>query len=80
MTPEFELLVIDQTLNHSGLTQKETKVGVIHELPLRKNKVFSHILRKSYHCLWEAIFVVIYNLDTPKPSAIALNNGIVRLI
>jgi hypothetical protein len=31
-----------------GLTQKGTKVGVIHELPLRKNKVFSHILRKSY--------------------------------
>ena len=32
----------------TGLTQKEPKVGVIHELPLRKNKVFSHILRKSY--------------------------------
>jgi hypothetical protein len=31
----------------SGLTQKGTKVGLIHELPLRKNKVFSHILRKS---------------------------------
>ena len=31
----------------AGLTQKEPKVGVIHELPLRKNKVFSHILRKS---------------------------------
>ena len=34
----------------TGLTQKEPKVGVIHELPLRKNKVFSHILRKSYNC------------------------------
>jgi ABC-type branched-subunit amino acid transport system substrate-binding protein len=34
--------------NITGLTQKGTKVGVIHELPLRKNKVFSHILRKSY--------------------------------
>jgi hypothetical protein len=35
----------------TGLTQKGTKVGVIHELPLRKNKVFSHILRKSYMIL-----------------------------
>jgi hypothetical protein len=34
---------------NTGLTQKGTKVGVIHELPLRKNKVFSHILRKSYN-------------------------------
>ncbi|GCL36822.1 transposase [Sphaerospermopsis reniformis] len=34
-------------LRETGLTQKGTKVGVIHELPLRKNKVFSHILRKS---------------------------------
>ncbi|MBD2133869.1 ABC transporter substrate-binding protein [Sphaerospermopsis sp. FACHB-1094] len=34
--------------NITGLTQKGTKVGVIHELPLRKNKVFSHILRKYY--------------------------------
>ncbi|GCL41246.1 hypothetical protein NIES80_09400 [Dolichospermum planctonicum] len=32
----------------TGLTQKEPKVGVIHELPLHKNKVFSHILCKSY--------------------------------
>jgi len=31
----------------TGLTQKITKVAVIHELPLRLNKVFSHILRKS---------------------------------
>ncbi|MBW4676188.1 MAG: hypothetical protein KME52_19865 [Desmonostoc geniculatum HA4340-LM1] len=30
-----------------GLTQKITKVAVIHELPLRKNKVFGHVLRKS---------------------------------
>ncbi|MBD2136339.1 hypothetical protein H6F32_01770 [Anabaena sp. FACHB-1237] len=30
-----------------GLTQKGTKVEVIHKLPLRKNQVFSHILRKS---------------------------------
>ncbi|MFM6122457.1 MAG: ABC transporter substrate-binding protein [Sphaerospermopsis kisseleviana] len=34
--------------NITGLTQKGTKVGVIDELPLPKNKVFSHILRKSY--------------------------------
>ncbi|MDB9537832.1 hypothetical protein PN451_18670 [Dolichospermum planctonicum CS-1226] len=26
---------------------KRTEFGVIHELPLGKNKVFSHILRKS---------------------------------
>ncbi|MBD2567409.1 AAA-like domain-containing protein [Anabaena lutea] len=32
----------------SGLTQNSTKVAVIHELPLRKNKVFSQILRKFY--------------------------------
>ncbi|MDZ7966375.1 MAG: CHAT domain-containing protein [Nostoc sp. DedSLP03] len=32
---------------NSGLTQKITKVKIIHELLLRKNKVFGHILRKS---------------------------------
>lgn len=32
---------------NSGLTQKITKVEVIHELPVQKNKLFGHILRKS---------------------------------
>ena len=32
----------------AGLTQNRTKVGVIHELPLRNNQGFSYILRKSY--------------------------------
>ncbi|PPJ62213.1 hypothetical protein CUN59_16755 [Cuspidothrix issatschenkoi CHARLIE-1] len=32
----------------SGLTQNTTKVGVIHELPLRKNQVFDCFVRKSY--------------------------------
>jgi hypothetical protein len=31
----------------SGLTQNRTKVGVIHELPLRNNQGFSYFLRKS---------------------------------
>jgi hypothetical protein len=35
----------------SGLTQNRTKVGVIHELPLRNNQGFSYILRKSYDYL-----------------------------
>jgi len=48
--PEPEVVLIMERLANDiflGLTQKGTKVGVIHELPLRKNKVFSHILRKS---------------------------------
>ncbi len=32
----------------TGLTQKQTKVGVIHELYLSNNQGFSYILRKSY--------------------------------
>ncbi|WP_096572834.1 hypothetical protein [Sphaerospermopsis kisseleviana] len=36
------------TIIVTGLTQNRTKVGVIHELPLRQNQVFSPILRKSY--------------------------------
>ena len=35
-------------LNSPGLTQNRTKVGVIHELPLRNNQGCSYILRKSY--------------------------------
>jgi hypothetical protein len=35
------------TEKEPGLTQSRTKVGVIHELPLRKNQVLSLILRKS---------------------------------
>jgi hypothetical protein len=31
----------------TGLTQNRTKVGVIHELPLRNNQGCSYILRKS---------------------------------
>ncbi|MTJ53250.1 hypothetical protein FJR38_11645 [Anabaena sp. UHCC 0253] len=30
-----------------GLMQNRTEVGVIHELPLRKNQVLTSILRKS---------------------------------
>ncbi|MBE9056393.1 class I SAM-dependent methyltransferase [Sphaerospermopsis sp. LEGE 08334] len=42
-TSDFQTQVIDR-----GLTQNRTKVGVIHELPLRNNQVFSPILHKSY--------------------------------
>ncbi|AFY31187.1 hypothetical protein Cal7507_0698 [Calothrix sp. PCC 7507] len=34
-------------LIYVGLTHNTTTVGVINELPLRKNQVFGHILRKS---------------------------------
>jgi len=34
-------------LTFLGLTQNTNKVAVIHELPLHKNKVFSHILRNT---------------------------------
>jgi hypothetical protein len=34
-------------LKLSGLTQNTSKVGVIHELPLRKNQVFDYFVRKS---------------------------------
>jgi cobyrinic acid a,c-diamide synthase len=40
--------LFDGVGNLSGLTQNRTKVGVIHELPLHKNQVFSPILHKSY--------------------------------
>ncbi|BAZ33706.1 hypothetical protein NIES4074_62200 (plasmid) [Cylindrospermum sp. NIES-4074] len=39
------------------LTQNRTKVAVIHELPLRNNKLFSHTLRKSYMSKKPLIFV-----------------------
>lgn len=42
----------------TGLTQNTTKVAVIHELPLRNDQVYSHILRKSH----------INNLDKTKHS------------
>jgi len=38
-----------------GLTQNITKVAVIHELPLRLNKTFGHILRKSW-VYWHSFF------------------------
>jgi len=39
---------LQQLISKSGLTQNITEVEVIHELPVRKNQVFSQIVRKSY--------------------------------
>jgi len=44
---------------YSGLTQNITKVAVIHELPLRKNNIFDHILRKS--CYFQG-YTLVYRL------------------
>ncbi|TBR57683.1 hypothetical protein B4U84_17045 [Westiellopsis prolifica IICB1] len=49
----------------AGLTQNITKVEVIHELPLRKNKVFGHILRKF-------CFVKTYTLFSSKEQLVCL--------
>lgn len=35
-------------ISKAGLTQNKRKVAVIHELPLREDRAFSDILRKSY--------------------------------
>ncbi|MBD2295222.1 hypothetical protein H6G06_17490 [Anabaena sphaerica FACHB-251] len=40
--------ISEASLTATGLTQNRAEVGVIHELPLRKNQVLSSILRKSY--------------------------------
>ncbi len=38
---------IYKSIKYTVLTHNRTKVGVIHELPVGKNKVLSLILRKS---------------------------------